>query len=708
VSRIYGDLDDVASSTPKADQPILQELRERHRYALDRWKETQEQRAIDMRYISGDPWDAKDRKAREDNGRPCLNHDELNQYINQSVNNIRQNPRGVKVEPGGNGASDKTAELEQGLMRRIEYQSHAVQITSSAFQDMVEGSYGWCRVGRRFLKGSFNQEIIVSPIANPDSVIPDPDVKEPDWSDQKYCFVLDPMSRKEFKRRWKKAKITDFSPEMMRQVPDWIQEESVLVCEYWRVETQQVKLYQLEDGSAVEELPEGVTALQTRMEDRKSVVQYLTNGIEILERIKQPGELIPIIPFIGLQRYIDSGSGARRVIFSAVRLAREPQMSLAYFCSLEAEEAGMTPKTPYIGYKGQFESDWDQWKTATKVPHAFLQADPVIDKITGQVLPLPQRQQFTPNFQQYEIAKDSARRSIQAAMGISPLPTAAQRNNEKSGVALERIQDSQEIGSYHFVDSYDRALEYMGRVIDSWIGVTYDTEDREVALRKADDSNKLVRLNTAEPYIDPATQQQEHHVINPEAVHDITISTTPSARSQREASETFLDLLIQNLRTLPIPPPQQSKLLGLAIRMKQLGPKGDEMADIISPSTQQALPPAAQAQLDQAHGMIQQLSQALTQVTQKLEAKLPELATRERIALINAKAGIIEAAMRAKSSEAIASFQADIDQIDRILALMPDPGAEAGQPTGSSGPSPQGPASGAAAPPPAQPQPLAA
>ncbi|HEX3851788.1 MAG TPA: hypothetical protein VHW01_12525, partial [Polyangiaceae bacterium] len=68
MSRIYGDLDDVASSTPKADQPILQELRERHRYALDRWKETQEQRAIDMRYISGDPWDAKDRKAREDAG----------------------------------------------------------------------------------------------------------------------------------------------------------------------------------------------------------------------------------------------------------------------------------------------------------------------------------------------------------------------------------------------------------------------------------------------------------------------------------------------------------------------------------------------------------------------------------------------------------------------------------------------------------------
>jgi hypothetical protein len=43
-------------------------------------------------------------------------------------------------------------------------------------------------------------------------------------------------------------------------------------------------------------------------------------------------------------------------------------------------------------------------------------------------LPLPRRQAFTPNFQEYEIAKDSCRLAIQAAMGISPLPTAAQRD----------------------------------------------------------------------------------------------------------------------------------------------------------------------------------------------------------------------------------------------------------------------------------------
>src|SRR5262249_33658900 len=157
------------------------------------------------------------------------------------------------------------------------------------------------------------------------------------------------------------------------------------------------------------------------------------------------------------------------------RMAREPQMSLAYLCSQEMEEAGMTPKVPVIGYTGQFETDRDAWETLNKIPRAFVQVDPAADpQNPNQVLPLPVWRQFTPNFQEFEIAKDSCRRAIQAAMGISPLPTAAQRDSEKSGVALEKMQTAEAIGSFHFVEGFERALERAGRIIDSWIPVDYD------------------------------------------------------------------------------------------------------------------------------------------------------------------------------------------------------------------------------------------
>jgi hypothetical protein len=672
-SSIYsldGGGDDVRGGK---DAALLAELRERYRYASDMFREAREERRVDMRYICGDPWKEEDRKARDDAGRPCINHDELGQYVNACVNNARQNKRGIKVDPAGNGASDKTAELRENLTRRIEYRSHAQQLYLTAFQAMVEGSYGSFRIGRRYLPGSFNQEIVVKPIANPDAVLHDPDCKEPDWSDQAFCFVLDPLPREEFKRRWPKAKVQDFSNEEMRIASDWIQDKTVLVAEYWKVETDEATLYELASGEVVEELPEGQQAARTRIEERKRVMQYMTNGIEILERTEQPGELIPIIPVIGLQRYVDDGSGPKRKLFSLVRLARDPQMSLAYLNSQQMEEAGLTPKTPYLGYKGQFETDAEAWETVTKVPHAYLQVDPIVDAATGQVLPLPQRVPFTPNFAAYEVAKDSTRRAVQAAMGISPLPTAAQRNNEKSGVALEKITQQQDMGSFHFIDGYDRALEYAGRVIDSWIDVTYDTE-REEALRKPDDSQQVVRLNTPAPYPDPKTNEPQHYPVG-EGDHDITISTGPSSDSQRDAAAEFLDTIVANLGTLPIPPQQQAKLLAIAVRMRNLGPRGDQMADIISPQDDQQMPAAAQAKLQQASQMIQQLTGAVHQLSQKLEAKLPELETRRWIALVQAKAGVIGAALKAKSGEAIAAFDADLAQIDRMLALVPDPAA---------------------------------
>src|SRR5215468_4459356 len=91
-----------------------------------------------MRYICGDPWTPEDRKARADAGRPCVNHDELNQYVNQAVNSPRQNKLGIKVEPGGNGADGKSAEPRQDIIRTIEYRSKAQGAYLPAVQDMLE------------------------------------------------------------------------------------------------------------------------------------------------------------------------------------------------------------------------------------------------------------------------------------------------------------------------------------------------------------------------------------------------------------------------------------------------------------------------------------------------------------------------------------------------------------------------------------------
>lgn len=608
------------------DEALLKEIRDRFTYATDAWREIREERQIDMRYICGDPWDQADRKARENAGRPCINHDELNQYVNHAMNNARQNKRGIKVDPLT--GTEKEAELRQDIIRTAEYRSRAQAAYLTAFQAMLEGSYGFFGVSRRYVENENitaanfeEQEIWFRTFANPDSVLPDPDCKEPDWSDQGYCFVLESITREEFKRQHPKAQFLDFSAEQMQVAKGWIDDRLILRAEYWKVITTQQKIYLLDNGKIVNRLSEGQKIKSERTKTVKRVVQYLTNGVEILKELPQPGTIIPIIPVTGLERYVDEGAGPKRKIFSLPRLARDPQMTLAYLCTLEAEEAGLTPKVPYKGYVGQFETDRVAWENITKQPRGFIQVDPVVDAATGEVLPLPVREQFTPNFQAYEVAKDSARRAIQAAMGISPLPTAAQRSNEKSGVALERIQQAQDVGSFHFVDNFDRALMLGGRIINEWIPVVYGSEDREMMLVRPDDTHRRVKLNTKEPYRDPKSNELEHFLID-DGSHTVTVSTGPSYDSQREAVSSFVDTLIASLPKLPIPPPTQAKILAIAIQMKQLGPKGDQLAELISPQQQGQIPPEAQAAIAHAQQLVQELQAEIKKLLDEKNAKV--------------------------------------------------------------------------------------
>jgi hypothetical protein len=74
---------------------------------------------------------------------------------------------------------------------------------------------------------------------------------------------------------------------------------------------------------------------------------------------------------IGLERYLAEGSGPKRKLFSLCRLARDPQMSLAYLNSQKTEEAGLSPKVPYIGYKGQFDTDQEAWEDLNRIPRSL-------------------------------------------------------------------------------------------------------------------------------------------------------------------------------------------------------------------------------------------------------------------------------------------------------------------------------------------------
>lgn len=597
-----------------------------------------------MKYVTGDPWPEAEKLIRKDK-RPCLVFDECSQYINQLVNDIRQNKRAVKVVPRGYGSNDKTADLRGDLIREIEYKSNAQSAYATGFENMCNRSYGGWKVVTRYVsEKSFDQEIRIVRIPNPDASLPDFDAKESDYSDARYWFLMDTVPRSEYKRKYPNAKITDFSDEHYTLAPAWVSEKQVQVAEYWCVEEEKRKLLNVNiDGVATpmfeDELPDGYDLEGLRKSGKikserdtyeREVVQYITNGIEILEKNPQPGKFIPIVWLTGKELYVDTGAGPKRMLMSLIRLARDPQMLLNYYRTTQAEIVAMVPKSPYMGVTGQFERPED-WQAVNQVPMAFLEYNAHTDATGEAVLGPPVRPPFVPEIQELEIGAEAARRAIQSAMGLSSLPTNAQRLNDKSGVALKEIDENEDRGSFHFIDNYEMALEYSGRIINDLIPYIYDAP-REVGVRNAKDEHRTVKVNQQGTNEEG---QPEHNDLT-SGEHEVTISTGPSYQSEREAADEFVKTIVPELEGLELPPATKQKLLAMLVKTQNIGPMGDEIAKLLDPpdDTQNAL---AQAQKDHAQSqeMIAELNTELQQLKLEKAGKVIENQSKEKIAAID-------------------------------------------------------------------------
>jgi hypothetical protein len=634
-------------------ESLLEEIRENHTFASHAWSDIRDESKEDMRYIAGDPWDPKEKQARIDANRPCIVADELNQYLNQLVNDVRMNKRAVKVNPTGSGATDQSAELLGNMIRGIEYKSNAQTAYDTAFESAASRGYGFFRIKTRYISdSSFNQEIFVKRIPNPDTVLPDPDYTEADSSDANFYFVTESIKRSMFKKKYPNAEITDFDKSHKEVAPQWIRDDHIQIAEYWKVEKKPRTLILLNDNGEtkyLDELGKGaklqdsvivvgakkIPFLDSRKAEDRQVIQYITNGVEILEENEWAGKWIPIIPVFGKELWLDDGSGSKRVLMSLVRLARDPYMLYCYYRTAEAEWIGMSPKVPYIGYVGQFDTNTD-WANINKVPHGYAEVNGKTETTGDQLLPLPQRNLLEPPIQSLEMGAESARRAIMSAMGSSPLPTVAQRQNEKSGVALQKIATQQSIGTFHFIDNYDVALEFAGRQYQDLIPKIYDT-DREVPTRTLAGDHKVVRINAE--HKDKSGKPVNFKVASEEfGTHDVTISTGPSFQSQREEAGAFAD----TLATTPLFP----KVADLIVKLKNLGPIGDEIAKRLTPpefagQDGEPLPPQALAAIQQSKQSLQQLNA----YAQQLEAKVKELEQEKQAKVIEKGAELEKAKM---------------------------------------------------------------
>ena len=653
--------DKPEAAESKADP--LHEHREAFARYMDAWRDDRKRYVEDLRFASGDQWHDKDRKAREDEGRPCLTVDKLSQYIKQVVNDSRQNRPGIKVRPVDSGADPETAEIYQGIIRHIEDRSNSDTAYDTALECAVKGGFGFFRVLREYVGDkSFNQDLCIKRIRNPLTVLFDPDCQEPDGSDAERVYIFEDMPEDDYEATYPKAEKVDWDADNIK-APDWFGGKKVRVVECYWIETKAKTIYLLADGSVVDDddLKKATEAgleipptIETRTIDAPVLKWAKFNGKEYLEGPQdEPGKWIPIIPVWGNETDIEG-----EVIHTGMTHPAKDAQRLYNYSRTASAERLSKPGT-YVAADGQvadYENDWN----GTNRNVAVKRYSPI--DVGGTALPPPR---FDATDIPSALVQDMqiSEHDIQGALGMYNA-SLGEKSNEKSGKAIIARQREGDVANFHYHDNLARAMRHAGRILVNLIPKVYDTA-RVVRVLGIDGTAEMAEINPELPQASVKQGSKAVYNLNV-GEYDVSVSVGPSYTTQRQEASEMMGQMFQGN-------PALLQVMGDLFFRNQDWPGADEIADrmklMLPPQIQQAekdeqgLPPQVKQAMQQAQQAIQQRDQALQQVLQKLQE-------------VTAEHKAMQSDMMAKREElAIKSREVEVKayeaETDRAQALAP-------------------------------------
>lgn len=655
---------------PKAEQDkICAEAAKRYVQGIETDKENRDEALFDTKFVWDDngQWPDEQYDRREIDGQPCLQMNQLPQFIKQVVNDQRQNPAGIRVSPASGDASVKTAEILQGMVRYIEYDSQAQQAYDSAFEQAVTGGRGYWRVLSEYLPGNtFDQKLIIKRIPDFLSVVMGP-YNEPDTSDKDWCFVTDKVPKDAFKQRWPDADPSSWDQgDEYQQAWNKTDDDDILTADYYRRTVTVRKMLALSDGNVGYEdeipkpYPPGVTVKRSRECEEYKVEWFkIAGGRQILAEYQWKGTIIPVVPCIGDELVVEGKIKYQGLI----RRARDPQMMYNYAASATAERIALAPKAPYIMAEGQDESHELEWKNANKTPQSALFYKPTT--FEGQLVPPPQRAPPIQAESGLIELMNSCKADLRSTIGIYD-PSLGQHSNEISGKAILAREKQGDTATYHFVGNRDRAVAMTGRICVELIPFYYDSQ-RIVSMLDEKDEVTSTPINVpgaTGSVLDGSLQAITMNDVS-QGAYAVTISSGPAYASKlAESAETMMQL-VQSF-------PQIMPIAGDLVIKSQNLPLSDEIAErmeaVLPPPViaamqakdgGQQLPPAATQKIAQ---LTQQLQQAQGQM-QQLQQQNQQLQSGEqtKMAAINAKAQADAASDAARAQADAAKAAADRD-----------------------------------------------
>lgn len=597
----------------ESKKDLVPDALEKFQIASEFWNPLITRGQQDAKFCFGDQWPEEIRRSREAQALPCLTENRVLAHVHQVVNDIRQANLAIKVSPVDDKADPETANVLRGLIRNIEVRSDSDTVYDTAAFNSITAAFGYIKICTDYAdEDSFEQDIYLERILNPQSVLIDPNSTAIDGSDAEYAFHFDDLSHSQFKRKYPKADLSSFD---LGDKSDWYAKDTIRVADYYVKEYEKETIYRDQFGEIYNEeqaINQGLDleALESREIKRCKVMCYRITAKEVLEETEILSKYIPIVPVYGEEASLDG----KREIYSLVHQAIDPQRMYNYWKSASTSIIALQPKAPFIATSKQIEPFKNQWLNANTGNPAVLLYEPA--EHNGVLLPPPQRQAppagSSAMIQEALMAADG----IKASMGMFDASMGAQ-GNEQSGRAIIARQREGDNATFHFIDNLSKSIRQVGKILVDMIPRVYDSA-RIARIVGEDDKELLVPINQPiQEKIDGVKLNQKQMFDLRTGKYDIVVSVGQSYATKRQET---VDAMLQLFQAKP----DLAPLIG-DIFVKNLD---IAEADLIAKRIQAVMPPevlqadgAENVQLKKAAQMIDQMQQQLQVMAQELENK---------------------------------------------------------------------------------------
>lgn len=569
-------------------------------------------------------WNSTDVTAREKSGRPALTIDQLGQYVNQVVNDIRKNTPSIEVIPDTDG-DQETAEVQQDLIRDILYNSDADTVFDTAATYCVKSSIGFIRIDTEYVNNeNFDQQLKLIPVVDPFTCYLDRESISLTGDDARHAFVLEAMCKEDFEEAYPKKKAISFTSDSYIKNND----DDIVIVEYFKTKIKKRKIGfftreiidefgEIISESGVEEVQDGVEYEQVREVEQKSILRYKLSGEEELEKTEFVGECIPLIPVYGNQTWVNGN----REISSLIRRSKDAQRMFNYWKSLETELLMRQPKANFMAAAGQLDDFRDEWENPDISP--VLTYKPT--DVAGNPVPAPQR--LEPPVIPVGIANASraAVDDIKATIGMYAA-SLGQMSNEVSGIAIQRRNEEGDTATYHFSDNLSKSIARVGKILRDAIPLVYDTP-RLVTVIDKEGNAKSIGINGA------MVKDQKQPFFFDKGNYKTKVVTGVSYTTQRQqAAEFYNNTVVNNPELMPVIGDLVFKYQdfagaeAMAERMeKYVDPRYLESEEEYDPEKQQM-----QQVIEQGNKLITELQTQVDGLTSDLRSKEAEIAIKAK------------------------------------------------------------------------------